>query len=131
MSDAQAMRQIKILLAEPESKAGQAAGLKVILFAAKSTKYYVDISQAYLPWVKERSLPQGSQVLTAAFIAGNIREQIRKQSSSPEPYAGVQAALRVYEKMRSSDSSFRIEQAERFLELERSGSLRKMVDSSR
>jgi hypothetical protein len=131
LSDAQALRQIDILLTQPETAAGRKAGLKVLRFAAASPNYHVDLSLAYLPWANERRLPQGSQILTAAFVAGNVREQIRKQSSIPEPYAGVQAALRVYEKMRRTDPSFRIAQAERMLAQERSGALRGAIVSAR
>ncbi len=64
------------------------AGAQIIEFAGESPDYHIELEVAYMPWVKDRALPKGSQILLAAFIAGNLREQMRKNSSKPEPYAG-------------------------------------------
>jgi hypothetical protein len=124
-------KDIETLLRNPMSDAARSAGAKVIKFAGESDVYQVNLEVGYLPWVKDRFLPKGSQMLLAAFVAGNLREQMRKNSSRPEPYAGVLAVLEVYQKMRSRDAEFHIPKAEKFLVMERQGTLRSHIASIR
>lgn len=123
-SEARVLKHIETLLRNPSSQAARDAGAAVIEFAGKSPNYHVELEVGYMPWVKDRDLPAGSQMLLAAFIAGNVREQIRRKTSQPEPYAGVLAALEVYEKLQRADPSFRIAKADKFLAMERQGALR-------
>ena len=130
-SEARIRQKIENLLRDPMSEAGKAAGAEVIEFAGESPNYHVKLEVGYLPWVKDRNLPAGSQILLAAFVAGNLREQMRKNSSTPEPYAGVLAALEVYQKVKRSNGAFHIPQAEKFLAMERAGTLQKHIASVR
>ncbi len=113
------------------SESAREAGAQIIEFAGKSPDYHIELKVGYMPWVKDRGLPQGSQILLAAFVAGNLREQMQKNSSRPEPYAGVMAALEVYEKMKRDDADFRIAPAETFLAMRRQGTLRAHIASVR
>jgi hypothetical protein len=123
-SEARVLKNIETLLRNPTSQAARDAGAAVIEFAGESPDYHVELEVGYMPWVKDRDLPAGSQMLLAAFIAGNLREQIRKKTSKPEPYAGVLAALEVYEKLKRNDPGFQIAKADKFLAMERQGVLR-------
>lgn len=113
------------------SDAAKSAGAQIIEFAGESPDYHIELEVAYMPWVKDRGLPNGSQMLLAAFIAGNLREQMRKNTSKPEPYAGVLAALEVYEKIKQKNGEFLIPKAEKFLTMEREGKLRPYIASVR
>jgi hypothetical protein len=130
-SEARVKRSIENLLRNPMSSSAMDAGAEIIEYAGKTPNYNIELKVGYMPWVKERSLPKGSQVLLAAFVAGNLREQMLKNSARPEPYAGVVAALGVYEKMKRSDVTFRIATAEKFLAMERRGTLRSHIASVR
>ena len=130
-SEARVKQKIELLLRNPQSEAAREAGAEIIEFAGESPNYHVELQVGYMPWVKDKGLPKGSQILLAAFVAGNLREQMRKNSSHPEPYAGVRAALDVYRKIRAEDSAFRIEKVERFLAMEKQGSLRAHIASIR
>ena len=128
-SEARVRRNIETLLRNPMSDAAREAGAQIIQFAGESPDYHVELEVGYMPWVKEKGLPKGSQMLMAAFIAGNLKEQMRKNSSKPEPYAGVLAAISVYQKSRRSDSNFRIPTMEKFIAMEQQGTLRAYIDS--
>lgn len=130
-SEARVRKNIENLLRNPMSDSAREAGAQIIEYAGKSSDYHIELKVGYMPWVKDRGLPKGSQMLLAAFVAGNLREQMQKNSSRPEPYAGVKAALEVYEKMKRSDDSFRIAAAEKFLAMERQGALRAHIASVR
>jgi hypothetical protein len=130
-SEAQIRQKIETLLRNPTSDAAKSAGAEIIEFAGESPKYHVKLEVGYMPWVKDRNLPQGSQILLAAFVAGNLREQMRKGSSTPEPYAGVLAALEVYQKVKRSNGAFHIPKAEQFLAMERAGTLKSHIASVR
>jgi len=130
-SEARVKQNIEMLLRNPMSEEAKSAGAAIIEFAGESPDYHIELEVAYLPWVKDRGLPKGSQILLAAFIAGNLREQMRKNTSKPEPYAGVLAALQVYEKIKQTNDSFHIPKAEKFLTMERDGKLRQYIASVR
>jgi hypothetical protein len=130
-SEARIQQKIETLLRSPLSDAAKSAGAEIIEFAGESPNYHIELEVAYMPWVKDRALPKGSQILLAAFIAGNLREQMRKNSSTPEPYAGVLAALDVYQKIKRADGEFHIPKAEKFLAMERDGKLRQHIASVR
>jgi hypothetical protein len=130
-SESRVKQKIETLLRDPTSNAAKQAGAEIIEFAGKSPNYHVELQVGYMPWVTERNLPRGSQMLLAAFIAGNLREQMRKNSSHPEPYAGVLAALEVYQKMKRSDPDFHIPKVEKFIAMERAGTLERHIASVR
>lgn len=130
-SESKVKQHIETLLRNPMSESAKSAGAEIIEFAGESPNYHVELEVAYMPWVKDRALPKGSQILLAAFVAGNLREQMRKQSSKPEPYAGVLAALEVYEKIKRSNEGFHIPKVEKFLAMEREGTLRQHIASVR
>ncbi len=128
-SEARVRKNIEIFLRNPMSESAREAGAQIIEFAGESPNYHIELEVGYMPWVKDSALPKGSQILLAAFVAGNLREQMRKNSSQPEPYAGVLVALEVYEKMKRSDGAFRIAKVEKFLAMERQGTLRSHIAS--
>lgn len=130
-SEAKVKQNIDTLLRNPMSEEAKSAGAAIIEFAGESPNYHIELEVAYMPWVKDRGLPKGSQILMAAFIAGNLKEQMRKNTSQPEPYAGVLAALKVYEKIKQTNESFNIPKVEKFLSMERDGKLRQHIASAK
>lgn len=131
VSEARVKKSIETLLRNPASDAAREAGAQIIEFAGESPNFHIELEVGYMPWVKDGDLPKGSQILLAAFVAGNLREQMRKNSSQPEPYAGVLAALEVYQKIKRSDAGFRIDKVEKFLAMQRQGTLRSHIASVR
>lgn len=129
ISESRVRKAIRVLISRPDSSAGRSAGRVVLQFAEATPDYTIRISRGYLPWAGGRNLPAGSQMLLAAFVAGNLQEQIRKNSSQPEPYAGALAVIEVYQKMARSRSNFKIPKVEKFIVMERRGVLRAHIES--
>jgi len=122
---------INTLLQNPDSSAARLAGRIVLEFAESSPDHTILINLGYLPWSKSRNLPDGSNMLLAAFVAGNLREQIRKNSSQPEPYAGALAVIVVYQKLLQSNPGFKIAKVEEFIVMQKKGVLRSHIASVR
>ena len=129
ISKDEARNAINTLLQNPSSSAARTAGRVVLEFAEATPDHRVLINLGYLPWAKSRSLPDGSQMLLAAFVAGNLQEQMRKNSSSPEPYAGTLAVIVVYQKMLRANPRFKIPKVEEFIAMEKRGVLRSHINS--
>lgn len=128
-SQAEVRKAIQTLINQPNSSAGQKAGRMVLEFADATPDYQIRISLSYLPWANSPDLPDGSQMLLAAFVAGNLQEQIRKNSSRPEPYAGTLAVIKVYQKMSQQRPGFKIPKVENFIAMESRGVLRAHIES--
>jgi len=131
ISEAKLLKAIATLISQPNSSAALTSGRVILEFAESSPDYRIRISLGYLPWADNRDLPDGSQILLAAFVAGNLQEQIRKGSSKPEPYAGTLAVIEVYQKVSRKRLSFKISQVENFIAMEKRGVLRAHIESLR
>lgn len=131
VSEAKVQKAIDVLLEKPFSPAGRDAGKVILEFVGTSPDYCVEINLGYLPWSGDRDLPRGSQMLLAAFVAGNLRAQIQKGSSQPDPYAGALAVIRVYRELSKQVPDFKIPKVEEFISMERRGVLRSYVASVR
>lgn len=128
-SEVNVRKAIQILINHPDSSAARSAGRVVLKFAGTTPHYKIQISLCYLPWADSQNLPDGSQMLLAAFVAGNLQEQIRKNTSKPEPYAGVLAIIEVYQKMSRTRPDFKIPKVDEFITMEKRGVLRTHVES--
>lgn len=122
-------KAIEVLISAPDSPAARTAGRVVLKFAGTSPNYKIQISLCYLPWANSPDLPDGNQMLMAAFVAGNLQEQILKNSSRPEPYAGALAVIEVYQKMLRTRPDFKIPKVEEFIAMEKRGVLRSHIES--
>ncbi len=129
ISKDEAHNAINTLLQNPNSPAARTAGRVVLEFAEATPNHRVLINLGYLPWAKNSGLPDGSQMLLAAFVAGNLQEQMKKKSSTPEPYAGALAVIQVYQKMSRSNPRFKITKVEEFIAMEKRGTLRAHINS--
>ncbi len=129
ISKDEARNAINTLLQNPASSAARNSGRVVLEFAESTPDHRVLINLGYLPWAKSRNLPDGSQMLLAAFVAGNLQAQMKKNSSNPEPYAGTLAVIAVYQKMRQANPRFKIPKVEEFIAMEKRGVLRSHINS--
>src|SRR5690242_16064615 len=102
----EAQRAMTVFFSNPGSFEARSAGQVILKYAEASKDHEVYIDPEYMPWINDPRLPSGSNVLFIAFIAGNLQEQFRKGTSQPEAYAGVQAVLRVYQRIREKVPDF-------------------------
>ncbi len=83
------------------------AAKTVVIYAQQSDDVMVDIGQDQLPWIGERwgldrAREQSNQsLLLAAFVAGNIRSQIKNDRAEDDTYSGWVFAIDAYKRLRS------------------------------
>jgi hypothetical protein len=93
----------------------------------------VTITAGVAPWIcgaSEKSSMERAlrSILTGAFVAGNMREQLRGRTTGDQPLAGVLATLDSYQKIRARVLNFRLAELDRWAELQAGDSLAAHVD---
>ncbi len=84
------------------------AAKTVVVYAQESDDVMVDIGPEQLPWVSEKwglekSREQNNQsLLLAAFVAGNIRSQIKNDKAEDDTYSGWIFAIDAYKRLRTN-----------------------------
>ncbi|HMD60362.1 MAG TPA: hypothetical protein VKG78_02970 [Opitutaceae bacterium] len=104
------------------------AAKTVVIYAQESDDVMVDIGQDQLPWIGERwgldkSREQANQsLLLAAFVAGNIRSQIKNDKAEDDTYSGWVFAIDAYRRLRAK-TAFRSPAIESLKKMEDEGTL--------
>jgi len=104
------------------------AAKTVVIYAQQSDDVMVDIGQDQLPWVGERwgltrEREQSNQsLLLAAFVAGNIRSQIKNDRAEDDTYSGWIFAIDAYKRLRAK-APFRSPAIEALQRMEDEGTL--------
>ncbi|HXQ82372.1 MAG TPA: hypothetical protein VN775_13725 [Opitutaceae bacterium] len=86
--------------------AGEAAKT-IVIYAQESDDVMVDLGPDQLPWVMERwgldkAREQSNQsLLLAAFVAGNIKSQIKNDKVEDDTYSGWVFAIDAYKRLRT------------------------------
>lgn len=102
--ESQIAKKIEKFLSDPQKHKN--LGADIILFAGKSENYTVVLNPKYMPWIKGKDMPEGSQILLAAFIAGNLQAQIQSKTNQDKPEAGRKAAFKAYRTIQAKDPDF-------------------------
>lgn len=83
------------------------AAKTIVVYAQDSDDVVVDIGPGQLPWVsekwglgKEQELEYQS-ILLAAFVAGNIKSQIKNARAEDDTYSGWVFAINAYNRLRA------------------------------
>ena len=104
------------------------AAKTVVVYAQESDDVMVDIGPEQLPWVSEKwglekSRAQNNQsLLLAAFVAGNIRSQIKNDKAEDDTYSGWIFAIDAYKRLRAK-GPFRSPSIEELSRMEADGTL--------
>jgi hypothetical protein len=104
------------------------AAKTIVVYAQDSDDVMVDIGPGQLPWVSEewglgkaRELECQSMLL-AAFVAGDIRSQIKNARAEDDTYSGWIFAIDAYNRLRAK-GSFRSPSIEELSKMEAEGTL--------
>jgi hypothetical protein len=104
------------------------AAKTIVTYAQVSDEVMVDIGPDEIPWVsekwgldKERELACQSMLL-AAFVAGDIRSQIKNDRAEDDTYSGWVFAIDAYKRLRAK-GAFRSPSIESLLKMEADGTL--------
>lgn len=104
------------------------AAKTVVIYAQESDDVMVDIGPEQLPWVSEkwgleRAREQSNQsMLLAAFVAGNIRSQIKNDRAEDDTYSGWIFTIDAYKRLRAK-GAFRSPAIESLQKMEEEGTL--------
>lgn len=127
----QATIAISSFLADPLSVTSPDAAKRIIQFAEETPDHEVIVEAKYMPWLEASKPPEGSELLLAAFFAGNLQEQIKKHTATSEPYAGALSVIDVYSKIKMKRIGFRIDPIERWISMEKQGRLKSYIEKGR
>jgi hypothetical protein len=104
------------------------AAKTVVVYAQESEDVMVDIGPDQLPWVAEkwgldRAREQANQaLLLAAFVAGNIKSQIKNDKAEDDTYSGWIFTIDAYKRLRAK-SGFRSPSIESLQQMQEEGTL--------
>jgi hypothetical protein len=104
------------------------AAKTIVVYAQDSDDVVVDIGPGQLPWVSEewgldkaRELECQSMLL-AAFVAGNIKSQIKNSRAADDTYSGWVFAIDAYNRLRAK-GAFKSPSIEELSRMEADGTL--------
>ncbi len=119
------LKLIAIFDRDPLSERGDAARRVVMEFAEKSDTVLVTISEGAMPWVADESVPEATRLLlTAAYVAGNVKSQLERKVNANDTLAGWQQTFRTYEALKKHARGARVKPVEQLLEDEKAGKLK-------
>jgi hypothetical protein len=93
-------------IASPEAIA---AAKTIVIYAQVSDDVMVNIGEEQLPWLAEKwemdepRLRSCQSLLMAAFVAGNIKSQLKNQKAEDDTYAGWLFTIDAYRRLRVRD----------------------------
>jgi len=123
-----ALQAISVLEKNLLSPAAADAAKTVVVYAQLSEDVMVDIGPAQLPWLsenwgleKDREAALHSMLL-AAFIAGNVKPQIKNERAQDDTYSGWIFAIDSYHRLRARER-FRSPSLEALAKMQAEGKL--------
>lgn len=118
------LQLIGILERDPFSERGLAARAVILEFAEKSDTVLVEVSERAMPWLEDAQVPERAKlVLTAAYVAGNVKSQLERKVNANDSLAGWKQVFRAYDALRKHSPGIRVAGVEELLEEEKSGKL--------
>jgi hypothetical protein len=124
------LQAISVLEKSVSGPEASEAAKTIVVFAQLSDDVVVDIGPEQLPWLSENfGLETGVEaefhsVLLAAFVAGNIKSQIKNDKVEDDTYSGWLFAIQTYRRLQSREA-FRSPSIEALARMQADGTLLK------
>lgn len=99
-------------------------------FAEESEDCLVGVSPNVLNWRQHNPPYKQNPVLLTAFLAGNVKAQLDSGKNADDPYSGLLATIKVYEKLRAADASIKIPEIDEMIALEKKGELKAWAEKA-
>jgi hypothetical protein len=105
-----ALEAISVMEKSVAGPAATAAAKTIVVYAQLSDEVMVNIGPDQLPWVEEKwdlaqERAQSCQaLLMAAFVAGNIKSQIKNDHAEDDTYSGWIFAIETYRRLKAGDN---------------------------
>jgi len=127
-SKEQALQAISVLEKNLLGPQAVDAAKTVVVYAQLSDDVMVDIGPEQLPWVSEDwGLDRDREnalhsILVAAFVAGNVKPQIKNDKAEDDTYSGWLFTIETYRRLRAKDN-FRSPSIEALSKMQSEGKL--------
>lgn len=133
ISRREVMDAIGLLERDVTSEGAPDAAAVVMQFGEESDSVLVTIGPETMPWLEGANVdPSTSEteraLLTAAYVAGNIKAQLQRHVALDDPYAGWQFALRAYRQLCGKNKNFNLPSLDRLARLEKEGKLKQLAE---
>jgi hypothetical protein len=108
-SKEEALRAISVLEQNVTGPQAAAAAKTIVVYAQLSDDVMVDVGPDQLPWISEdwgidRDRAAALQsILVAAFVAGNVKTQIKNEKAEDDTYSGWLFAIEAYRRLRAKE----------------------------
>jgi hypothetical protein len=108
-SKEEALRAISVLERSATSPQAAAAAKTIVVYAQLSDDVMVDVGPEQLPWISEdwgidKDREAALQtILVAAFVAGNVKPQIKNEKAADDTYSGWLFTIETYRRLRARD----------------------------
>jgi hypothetical protein len=106
----EALQAISVLERNVTSPEAALAAKTIVVYAQLSDDVMVDVGPEQLPWIsetwgldKERESALQS-ILVAAFVAGNVKPQIKNDKAEDNTYSGWLFAIETYRRLRAKEN---------------------------
>jgi len=130
VSKGEAREAIAVLEKSVLSADAAEAAATITRFADESEEVMIVVGPETMPWVQDSTGPDAKvrELLTAAYIAGNVKAQLAKRQPNDDPYNGWLFVIKAYREIRGKKSRITIPEVEELVAKEKDGTLKKEAD---
>lgn len=130
----QALAAVAVLERDATGEEAADAAAQIMQFGEESDAVLILVGEETMPWLGEDATPADADaraLLTAAYVAGNIKVQLRRRLAEDDPLAGWRFVIQVYRQLKAKNPGLTIPAAERLIRQEREGTLEKSANALR
>ncbi len=133
VSKSEARDAIAVLEKSVLSADATEAAATITRFADESEDVLIVVGPETMPWVQDAAGPDAKirELLTAAYVAGNVKAQLAKRRPDDDPYSGWLFVIKAYREIRGKKSRTSFPEIEELIAKERDGTLKKEADALR
>ena len=133
VSKGEAREAIAVLEKSVLSADAAEAAATITRFADESEEVLIVVGPETMPWVQDSAGPDAKtrELLTAAYVAGDVKAQLVKKRPDDDPYSGWLSVIKAYKEIRSKRPRVSIPEVEELMAKEKDGTLKKEADALR
>jgi hypothetical protein len=124
------LKAIEVFENDPLGQEGGMVSSIIINYSEESEEVDVNLSAYVLPWIIDKGLKNAEYktLLMTAYVAGNIKSQLIKETKKNDYYAGLLLTIKMYFKLKAFDPSFYHPELEKLAKMEAEKKLKPYLD---
>jgi hypothetical protein len=133
VSKREAREAIAVLEKSVLSANAAEAAATITRFADESEEVLIVVGPETMPWIQDSPGPDATirELLTAAYVAGNVKAQLAKRRPDDDPYSGWLFVIKAYREIHGKRPRLSIPEIEELMAKEKAGTLKKEADTLR